>query len=558
MNATIYPVVGIISLTVLAGGFQTRTNPSYADGIAISQTPSLAGNVVSDAGQPVPNASVSLVDIVDQHETDTTATNAEGAFVLHGVRSGRYDLVSAKTAFLPAHYGSSNPQQPGIPIVVANGTTLSGLVLRMWKGGIVTGSVADRFGKPVANASVVAILDQPKDATFVKRLNETVVVTDDTGHFRLYGLRPGQYAFCAVPPRGSASSGLTWLQFETNRSKPPVMEGYTPTYYPGVVDVAQAQSLTVKAAEELQEIHIPLQVAQLTDISGVLVGDSKQGALVSLVARQAWSARIGVRTTVVGPDHRFRMNGIPQGGYTLVALGGTDSAGEFTQWGSQDVDVDGSTTDPIQIVLHPTLRVQGRTHFEPDASRPDLHQLPRLDLVPTAPGQLRSNFSVDLAETFTIGGIIPGSYFLSVQPSQEASPWVLASAEYDGESVIDSPMEVNSERASELILGMSLRTRVEGHLRSASSPPTDYMIIMFPRERRLWTRHSGRLQIVRPATDGSYLISGLPAGDYQLAAMQVSYEVPWFDDRLLTDLSEHSFHIDLIGGALTKQDVVVR
>ena len=64
--------------------------------------------------------------------------------------------------------------------------------------------------------------------------------------------------------------------------------GYPGTYYPGVADVSQAQTVTAALGQELSSIGFPLVPARLSRISGTVMGSDGRplaGAMVMIRAR---------------------------------------------------------------------------------------------------------------------------------------------------------------------------------------------------------------------------------------------------------------------------------
>ncbi|MBX9928835.1 MAG: TonB-dependent receptor [Gemmatimonadaceae bacterium] len=67
-------------------------------GLAAAATPALVGTVKSDAGTPLPNVAVVLVEL-----GRTTTTDANGGFTLRGIPAGRYHLTTHLIGFAAKH-----------------------------------------------------------------------------------------------------------------------------------------------------------------------------------------------------------------------------------------------------------------------------------------------------------------------------------------------------------------------------------------------------------------------------------------------------------------------
>jgi hypothetical protein len=71
---------------------------------------------------------------------------------------------------------------------------------------------------------------------------------------------------------------------------------------------------------------------------------------------------------------------------------------------------------------------------------------------------------------------------------------------------------------------------------------SDFVIILFTTERAFWIRGARRVRSIRPASDGRFVLEGLPAGEYFLAAMT---------DVEPDDLADPDFLAQVAGSAIT-------
>jgi len=91
---------------------------------------------------------------------------------------------------------------------------------------------------------------------------------------------------------------------------------------------------------------------------------------------------------------------------------------------------------------------------------------------------------------------------------------------------------------------------ISGHVTDAAAVPvTTYSVVVFPTDRTKWFPASRFLKLGRPAQDGSFEVTGLPPGDYWVAATDpiegddVSGE--WLETRTLDELSFRATRITL-------------
>ena len=78
---------------------------------------------------------------------------------------------------------------------------------------------------------------------------------------------------------------------------------------------------------------------------------------------------------------------------------------------------------------------------------------------------------------------------------------------------------------------------------------------LFPAEPSLWVPQSRRIQGVRPAADGAYLVRNLPSGNYLIAAVTDVEPGEWFDPAFLQRLVPAAVRITIADGEQKMQDV---
>jgi len=86
---------------------------------------------------------------------------------------------------------------------------------------------------------------------------------------------------------------------------------------------------------------------------------------------------------------------------------------------------------------------------------------------------------------------------------------------------------------------------------------TRYSMVAFTQDRSLWLPNARRIRAVRPATDGSFAITGLPAGEYAIAPVEGAEEVDLSDAGFLSRLLEVALKVTLVQGESKRQDFQV-
>jgi hypothetical protein len=88
-------------------------------------------------------------------------------------------------------------------------------------------------------------------------------------------------------------------------------------------------------------------------------------------------------------------------------------------------------------------------------------------------------------------------------------------------------------------------------------PVTRYSIVVATTDRSLWLPNARRIRAVQPATDGSFTVSGLPAGEYAIAAAEDVEAADLADPAFLEQLLAAAFKVTLADGEQKRQDLRV-
>ena len=190
--------------------------------------------VAADNGSPIRRAQVRVTS-PDAREGRVATTDAQGRFEIKELPAGRYTMTASKGGFVSLQYGQRRPSESGTPIELGDGQTMDKLAIALPRGSVLGGRITDEFGEPVANASVSAWRygyrgrRAAHDAGAGRTSRDT---TDDQGHFRLFGLPPGDYYVSATLRSGGPE--VTDPMGE--------LSGYAATYFPGTPNVAEAHA----------------------------------------------------------------------------------------------------------------------------------------------------------------------------------------------------------------------------------------------------------------------------------------------------------------------------
>jgi hypothetical protein len=555
-------------------------------------TSEIAGTLVTDdtTASPVRRATIVLTASELSVARLIAVTDDAGGFAFTSLPAGRYSLSASKGGYVPTTFGAKRPGGLGTPIVVGDGQRLVSLAMKLLKGSVLSGTVRDESGRPAPDVTVealrYAVSFQTGERTLQPAPFGSSETTDDRGMYRIYGLAPGEYLVSASSsmrpngdPRAAAeihqvsdvdvqraqqllhgAVGAPAIQAPAQGGNPRPPSStviYAPVYHPAAITEADATTIALGPHEERTGIDVQLRMVPTSTVEGVIVGPD--GTPMPGVHLVMWDPRPLPQNTLAkvfrsatsDPQGRFLLPGITPGRYTITtlpgegssAVGGGVSTAASALCGMTELSVEGQDVT-TSIVLSPGASVSGRMVFEGALTPPDPRTVPlvllnRLGLPPVfSPPQVASD------GTFTIAGVAPGRYRLTVNlPGATTSAgWLLRSAMVNGDDWVDVRLEIrpNENVDGVVVTFTDQRTEISGKMQDAAGKPApEYFIIVFSADKQFWLPQSRRTQEVRPGADGQFIVRNLPAGDYVISALTDVEQGQWNDPTFLAELAAH-------------------
>jgi 5-hydroxyisourate hydrolase-like protein (transthyretin family) len=228
------------------------------------------GHIRRAGGAPVAGAALTLIDH-DGHQIARGTSGPDGYYTIIGRRSGAHVLIVSAAGYRPeACPVVLTGGAVEVPVVLTGGVALRGTVA------VADGGPPGTGGRPAAGAAVTLV--DP---------GGQVIERQRTG-------QDGRYLFHAVP------SGAYTLAVSMARCQPAVRAITVPAAGTVTADVTLAPHGPVDGLIRARQDGRPLRDALVTllDASGTIVA-----------------------TTVTGADGRYRVPGVPEGDYTLIASG---------------------------------------------------------------------------------------------------------------------------------------------------------------------------------------------------------------------------------------------
>lgn len=575
-------------------------------------TATLSGMVVNDEdpAQPVRRAILTLAG-QSLRPSRSAITDDEGRFTFLGLPAGQFTLTVSRRAFVTSMYGAKRPGRPGTAITVADGARLSDITVKIWRGAVVAGTLRDESGVPVTGVEVRAVPARAPGT--LPSLSNNGATTNELGQFRIFGLEPGTYVVMAKPASGAQSANLALTDAETEAAlealrkrsagalttggtppAPPVPPpsqppfDYAPVFFPGTPVLAQATVITLASGQTQDGIDFALQRVPTTVIEGTITrpdGTPAAGASLQLILRRASGPFSAVGrlelTATAATDGAFRIAQVLPGQYDLVVRAPADVRAPGVRPGYiappttpqlfavSAVATAGSDIRGLGLRVGPGTPIRGRIVFEsPTKAAPKNLGRIAITLMPdnilplpttgTYPGdQLRmpEPALVRADGTFEFAGVAPGRYQVLVGSAPES--WQPRSATVGGLDVLDGLLDVPSGGDISMIVTFDdMQTNLSGRLETAAGEPvSDVFVIAFSVDRSTWGVLSRRVKAIRPARDGTFAFTGLPAGDYHLSAVTDADPEDWESSAFLEQIVPASVKITLVAGRSVVQNL---
>jgi protocatechuate 3,4-dioxygenase beta subunit len=517
-------LVGVLLGTTVAA-FQQAPPPRDAATLAAAGTAIIRGRVIElGTGNPVRRVQVVARAGEAANQSHTVMTDDSGRFELTKLAAGRYQLSAAKGGFVTLQHGQRRPLEPGRPLVLANGQTLTDVNFTLPRGSVITGRVVDPFGDAVTGASVQVHAYRYVNGRRQLTMVASAAPTDDRGQFRVFGLLPGDYYVSAGPP-GELLSAISSLASSGGigniLSATQATSGYTRTYYPGTPSPTSAQPVRVGVGEEAPPLTIELYAASLATVSGVVMTPGGTPANASVFLRPKGSDAtqlLGNSMVGMAMNGAFKISNVVPGDYTIEAMIVDPLAKPMRMThGMTDVVVAGDVSDVV-INAGPGITVRGRITFG-NGETPGTLQRSQVRLTATADNpSLAGGGQATVRDdwTFEISGLT-GARTVRANPP---APWTLSRVMRGSADITDAAVEFLESDDLTIVLTQRA-TEVTGVVTDSRGAATsDWVVLWFADDRARWTPQTRFIRTARPEPDGRYRIRGLPPAAYLVIAVQ--------------------------------------
>jgi hypothetical protein len=522
----------------------------------------IRGRVVAgETGAPIRRAQVRIngPDIGSK----AALTDVEGRYEFRDLPAGRFSLTATKSGYVTVQYGQTRPFEQGRQIDLADKQALDKADISLPRGSVISGRIVDEYGEPVAEAMVTAMrqtwMGGRRRLVPAGRMSQT----NDLGHYRMYGLPPGDY-YVSATLRNAESMMFDMMAVPGGPTGSNPGSGYAPTYFPGTPSAAEAQKVVVALGQEAQQTDFALLPVRLARVSGMVVssdGKPVETAMVNLLP----ASRTGdIGMMVMGAsartqkDGQFTLNGVAPGDYTLnvrsMRIQTSDAGGTFTftariggpggddaEFASMPLTVAGEDIANVAVVTTKGASVAGRLSLE-GGSKPDNLQSIRINANadPSDGPMMMVGASGATAKedgTFQLKGLAGHRVIRAINLP---SGWMLKAVRLNGIEITDSGVDFKpGEQLSNLEIVLTGKaTEITGGVTAANGEPTkDYTVVVFSDDPSHWSLPMSRwVAGSRPDQDGRFKISNMPPGTYYAVALEYIESGAWNDPDLLERL----------------------
>lgn len=485
----------------------------------------IEGRVTAFSGEPVEDAEVRVTGHLF---LSTVRTDRDGAFTVEPIRPGAYTLTASQRG-LTVEYGQDQSFGLGRTIHVERSQTVT-LTLAMPPSLHISGTLTDEQGDPVQDVRVDALRVQEVSGHVVASRVPGLRRTDDRGRFRLPDLVPGRYLVTATVDAVVADA-------DARRST-----GYAAIYYPGTPTVAGAQ--TIDVSSNINGVDMVLTPSRIVHVRGrAFDGDGPlAGGTVRLAfSRHAAAVAVEPRTVPLAADGTFAFSDVAPGEYLVQVIGA--GPGRTGLFGHDTITVDDRPIEPLTIRTSRGVTLEGRVIVEEptgveictgptppipaaDAScvvrpTPTAFTLKPAEIDPDIPRPAGgSTFVVAGNGDFYVTGLAgPTAFSLQSAPGDE---WYIKSIVIDGQDVTAAGYDFGTSAATiggaEITVSRNGGT-ITGRTNDGGKAVDSYAVVVFPAQAGRRQPHVSGLRAARSLADGSFLITGIPPGDYYVAAV---------------------------------------
>lgn len=379
---------------------------------------------------------------------------------------------------------------------------------------------------------------------------------------------------------------------------------YPTLFFPSAGSLGQAGVFAIRAGEERSSVDLQLQPTRTSRVAGTVMAPDGPAAnvpvrLLPAAAADEAGEPMEVAATLTNRDGRFTFVAVSPGQYQLSVLrpppepidlddsarvratpGGEVTIGtairpatppppppvppDATLYAQMALAIGDTALTDLVVPLSAAPRIAGRVEFDGTTERPPGSVVSgiRINIDP-ADGSRLIDPSVaaqaghpDEDGQFRTFGVPPGRYVLRINPP---TGWTLKSASAGGSDISDVPFSLNAKDLTDVVITFTDRPgSLSGIVRDRQNPDSGAVVLLFPTDPAAWIGRGAyprRMRTARADRDGSYMINGVPAGEYYMVAVHEESFADWQDPALLEALTRVARQVRVLDGDRRTQDL---
>jgi hypothetical protein len=507
--------------------------------------------------------------------------DARGRFVVTVPSAGSWRLVASARGFVGEAYDAHPPYASAI--VLTPEAPTKELEFRISPEASIVGVVLDEAGEPVRNAQLSLQTVPPKSPGGPQPQGGTRggTRTDDRGMYELANLAPGDYRLSLHAQPWYVSAGQTFRAAADNNPSsldPSLDFAYPVTWFPGVSDMAQAETITLHAGDTRQadfhlvpipSIHLKILIPPPRASNGPNQPVQQAFPIVQQVNSGGGGAGF-MQTSTHYEQGQIDVGGLTPGVYQ-VRMAGPNQDGrvamvEVSANSARTLDMTAPSNDLAKITLHFDGLGDSDSGSRGDRGGVQVALIDRDTnkgtfssnrgeggLVNLGRGDSRGRDSKDPNADRTME-VPPGRYEVALQGRPNI---FLTGLTAKGAEVAGRYVTVGAGESTLTVHMASGRATLSGIATLDEKPVAGAMVLLVP----ITIEDPNSITFLvqdQTNTDGSFEMANVIPGQYILVAIDHGWQINWSDPSTLRGYLMQGVAVELKSSAIVKQNVVAQ
>lgn len=266
----------------------------------------------------------------------SAVTGLDGAFSLDKVPPGTYYVLAQLAGYqspltqfsamerVKADEATRKAVESAAEKVVIQPGQSAHVEIRLERGASVSGTIRYDDGSP-APAVVPVLITLGKDGKWkdISASSMLPAMTDDRGHYRIYGVTAGKYAVKTTLPTMQTTTGLgASVSMHMNLGDALIV------YSGGALHEKDVKPIEVGTGDDVEGVDVVFPLDNLHAVSGSVVAKADNHAIdAGTIMLEETDTKAAMRTTTVEQDGSFHLNYVPDGQYVLKVTSAGDTEG---------------------------------------------------------------------------------------------------------------------------------------------------------------------------------------------------------------------------------------